>query len=134
MNHKNVTSMYIILVVDFFFVHHSSRALINYKKKHKAKVQVEKKEESLFLLLTWSMMNVLLDSLLALKFFDYASLFLRGENFSSQKDMCVCSSSSLDTLVKITFFKVCIWNEVGNCYSGTVFKIVLTSHDIMPKA
>ena len=43
MNHKNVTSMYIILVVDFFFVHHSSRALINYKKKHKAKVQVEKK-------------------------------------------------------------------------------------------
>ena len=53
MNHKNVTthSMYIISVVDFF-VHHSSRALINYKKKHKAKVQVEKKEESLFLLLT----------------------------------------------------------------------------------
>ena len=81
--------MYIISVVDFF-VHHSSRALINYKKKHKAKVQVEKKEESLFLLLTWSMMNVLLDSLLALKFFDYASLFLRGENFSSQKDICEC--------------------------------------------
>ena len=51
------------------------------------------------------MMNVLLDSLLALKFFDYASLFLRGENSSSQKDMCVCSSSSLDTLVKFPFSK-----------------------------
>ena len=106
---KNVTTMYIISVVDFFCSSFKQSIDKLQEKTHKAKVQVEKKrEESLFLLLTWSMMNVLLDSLLALKFFDYASLFLRGENFSSQKDMCVCSSSSLvDTVVKFCIFKVC---------------------------